>query len=391
MHGAYSCKPTRCIIAFLAAVFVVAVCGQIGPEQLIQAGHWKRARALVESDSRQARDAALTNFLRSQIRYAFGDHGAPLPLAEKAVELNGQVAKYHRQLAEVLGVQAQHAGPLQQLLLARRFRKEIGRAIDLDPRDVQARRDLLEFYLLAPGIAGGDTRKAGEVAEQIGGIDAPEGFLAKARIALYQKRTAEAETLLQKGAQAQPPSYRAQTELARFRLDPDHLDRTAAELAARHALDLDRNRAEAYNILAGIYAGSGEWTALDSILKEVSQQNPDDLAPYYYAADRLLGAGREPRRAERYLRTYIGQESEGNEPGAPEAHWKLGLALEAQGRSDEAVAEWKQSLQLDPASPAARELKRLHASRATAQNSPSPLVNQGTAECVQCVRRPISR
>ena len=340
---------------------------QAGPEQLIQAGHWKRARALVESGSGQAADAAFTNFLLSQIRYAFGDHAAPLPLAEKAVVLNGGVGKYHRQLAEVLGVQAQHAGPFQQILLARRFRKEIGAAIDLDARDVQARRDLLEFYLLAPGIVGGDPHKAVEVAEQISGLDAPEGFLAKARIALFQKRTADAGALLRKAAQAQPPSYRAQIEFARFCLDPDHFDRQTAELAAKRALDSDRNRAEAYNILAEIYAGGGDWMPLDSILKEASQQNADDLAPFYYAADRVLRAGREPGRAERYLRTYLGQEAEGNEPDAPQAYWKLGLALEAQGRSDEAVVQWKRSLQLDPASPAARELKRVHSLRAAAE------------------------
>jgi tetratricopeptide (TPR) repeat protein len=358
VRGAYSRKLVPYLLLFSVATVVAQ---EAEPEQLIQGGHWKRARVLVESVFRQPGDAALANFLLSQIHYAFGDHAAPLAFAEKAVLLNGHVAKYHRQLAEVIGVQAQHAGPVQQLLLAHRFRKEIGRAIDLDPRDVQARRDLLEFYLLAPGIAGGDPRKAAEVAEQIGALDTPEGFLAQARIALLQKRTSDAEALLRKAARAQPSSYRAQIELARFCLDPDHLDREAAERAARHALDVDRTRTGAYNILAGIYAGRGDWVALDSILKEASQQNPDDLAPYYYAADRLLSAGHEPSRAERYLRTYLSQEAEGNEPGAPDAHWKLGLALEAQGRPAEAVAEWKQSLQLDPASPAAHELKRLRA------------------------------
>src|SRR5262249_39722885 len=162
-------------------------------------------------------------------------------LAERAVVLNPHVAKYHRQLAEAIGVKAEHAGPFQQLLLARRFRKEIDNAIDLDSKDIQARRDLLEFYLIAPSIAGGDFRKATGLAEQISALDAPAGFLAKARIASH-KNTAEAELLLQKAAQAQPSSYKAQIELARFYLAGQRLDREAAERAARHALDLDRSR-----------------------------------------------------------------------------------------------------------------------------------------------------
>lgn len=353
-------KSSHCISLFAAAFF----CGggfaqQTGPEQLIQGGHWKRARALVESSSRQAGDEALTSFLQSQVRYAFGDHSAPLALAERAVSLNGHVAKYHRQVAEALGVQAEHAGPLQQIFLARRFRKEIGAAIDLDPRDVQARRDLLEFYLLAPAIVGGNSRKAADVAEQIAEIDAPEGFLAKARIAMFHKHINEGGALLRSAAEARPTSYRAQIELARFCLDPEHLDRGAAEKTARKALDLDRTRAEAYNVLVGIYVDRAEWASLDSILKEASRQNPDDPAPFFYAADHLLSAGLEPAGAERYLRVYLGQKPEGNEPQESEAHWKLGVALEAQGRTMEAIAEWKQSVQLDPTSKAARELKRI--------------------------------
>ena len=157
-------------------------------EKLIEAGHWKRARTIVEARLREAPDDALATFLLSQIRSAFGDRSSPLALAEKAVALDGRTAKYHRQIAEVVGVAAQHAGAIQQLFLARRFRKEIDAALSCDPQDIQALGDLLEFYLLAPGIAGGDPRKAVEVASRIAAIDAAEGFLARARIAQFHKQ-----------------------------------------------------------------------------------------------------------------------------------------------------------------------------------------------------------
>ncbi|MEI9971831.1 MAG: hypothetical protein WDO73_07120, partial [Ignavibacteriota bacterium] len=114
---------------------------------------------------------------------AFGDHDSPLSLAEKAVALDGAVAKYHRQVAEVTGVMAQHAGVFQQFLLARRFRREIDTALSLDGRDVQALRDLMEFYLLAPGIVGGDKEKAKALAARIADIDPVQGQLAHARLA----------------------------------------------------------------------------------------------------------------------------------------------------------------------------------------------------------------
>ena len=308
-------------------------------EQQIQAGHWKRARALVERRYHQAPDDALANYLLSQIRYAFGDQTAPLTFAEKAVLLNGGVGKYHRQLAEVLGVEAQHAGPFRLLVLARRFRKEIDTAIGLDSRDTQALRDLMEFYLVAPGIAGGDFGKAEATAERIQAINAPEGLLAKARIAAYRKQNGAQEAWLREAAQAQPPSYGARVELGEFELGKQHPGLAEAAAAAQDGLKLDRTRVGSYAVLAAVDAVHADWGGLEGILAESLKQVPDDLTPYFRAAEQLLKAGRDPARAEQYLRKYLSEEPEGNEPSAAEARRKLALAIAAQGGAGRAIAE----------------------------------------------------
>jgi tetratricopeptide (TPR) repeat protein len=331
---------------------------QSAPEKLIVEGHWKRARAIVEARIREAPDDPLANFLFSQVRNAFGDRESPLPAAETAVALDGREAKYHRQLAEVLGVTAQHANVFQQALLARRFRKEIDTALVLDPRDTQAWRDLMEFYLLAPGIIGGDESKAEATAQRLSAIDPMEGFLAQARLAAYHQRTERAEEALLKAVGAQPASYRARIALAQFYLSPLRQSPENAERQAREALNLDRGRVEAYAVLAEIYADREKWGELDSILATAPKEVPDDFTPYYRAADRLLTSGKDLTRAEFYLRTYLGQEPEGNEPPLAEGHWKLGLVLEKEARKIEAANEWREALRLDPHSPAARELKR---------------------------------
>jgi hypothetical protein len=173
--------------AILLLLAVPAWAQETTPERLIETGHWKQARSIVERRLRETSQDPNLIFLQSQIRNAFGDRTTPLSLAEKAVALAPGVARYHRQLAEVQGVMAQHANAFQQLLLARRFRKEIDAAIAIDPRDLQAQRDLMEFYLLAPGIAGGDVKRAEATAQSIAAIDAAEGLSAKARIAAYRK------------------------------------------------------------------------------------------------------------------------------------------------------------------------------------------------------------
>ncbi len=304
-----------------AGCFALAMIGlasaygqQLDAEKLIGTGHWKKARAIVDARIRQTPNDAQANFLLSQIRNAFGDYTTPHSLAEKAVALDAHVAKYHRQLAEVLGVEAQHAGPLKIVFLAHQFRGEIDTAISLDPSDIQAQRDLLEYYLLAPGIAGGDLQKAGGVAKHIGELDAAEGFLAQARLAAYRKQASQTEAILRCAVDAQPPSYRARVELAKFYLGGEHPNPDGAEVTAKELSRMDRGRVDSYLFLAQVYAQRGDWSSLDATLTEGAQQNPDDLAPYFRAAETLFRNGRDEVRARRYLAVYLEHEPEGNEP-----------------------------------------------------------------------------
>ena len=310
-------------MSFALLVCLASPAAQTEPERLIEAGHWKRARTIVEARIREAPDDPLANFLLSQVRNAFGDHDSPLSLAEKAVALDNRTAKFHRQVAECLGVMAQHSNVVQQVFLARRFRKEIDAALALDPRDTQALRDQMEFYLLAPGIVGGDQKKASETAGRLRGIDAAEGLLAQARMASFQKRTADAEKFLHQAAEVQPASYKARIALAQFygASEPPNWDGAAS--AANGALALDHTRVDAYSILAEAHAARAEWAELDALLDTASRDVPDDLTPYYRAAQRLLLLGRETPRAQRYLRLYLSQPVEGNEPSAADARAKL--------------------------------------------------------------------
>jgi tetratricopeptide (TPR) repeat protein len=221
---------------------------------------------------------------------------------------------------------------LQQVLLARRFRKEIDAALALDPRDTQAWRDLLEFYLLAPGIIGGDARLATETAGRLRAIDPVAGLLAQARLAAFRKQPADAEASLRRAADAQPPSYRARVALAEFRIDavPPRFD--DARKPAEEALALDPGRVDAYAMLAEIHAALEQWTELEGVLAAAAKDVPDDLAPFYRAAVRLLASARDLPRAERYLRTYLAQPPEGNAPSAADARAQLRLVLAKEGR-----------------------------------------------------------
>jgi len=99
---------------------------------------------------------------------------------------------------------------------------------------------------------------------------------------------------------------------------------------------------------------------LDAILAQAEKNVPDNLSPYYQAGRLLLNPGSDLPRAENYFRKYLTQEPE---PGAPQhahAYWRLGLALEKQGRKPEAINALETAVRLKPdLAEAKKDLKRL--------------------------------
>ena len=317
-------------VALVVCVFAVGgIAADTPAEQLIAAGHWKRARALVEADAAAHPGRALNFYLLSQIRYAFGDHETPYALAEKAVELAPSVGKYHRQLAEVTGMVAEGANPVRLLILARRFHKEVDAAIALDPHDPLAVRDLMEYYLRAPGLVGGDVAKASELARRIAAIDPVNGYLAQARIARHRKDGAKAAATLDEGVRSLPNAYRLRVAAAEAFCDPATRDLAKAEVHARAAIAIDGTRMDAYAVVARILTLRKQWMELDTLLAAAEAAVPEDLTPCYRAAETLLETGTNLALAERLLRKYCASEPEGDAPSLAEAQAKLRRVTES--------------------------------------------------------------
>jgi tetratricopeptide (TPR) repeat protein len=136
-----------------------------------------------------------------------------------------------------------------------------------------------------------------------------------------------------------------------------------AEKVAREAVILDPSAEGGYNILARVYAGAQRWNDLDQLLAHVDKESAEDAGPYYAAAESLLEAGQDFRRAERYLTHYLTQVPEGRQPTHAEARWLLAKFYEKEGRKADAVRELMTAVQLQPDfEPAKRDLKRLRQS-----------------------------
>ena len=330
------------------------------PDALMDAGHWKRARSIVEPRARQKPDDAELAYQLSRIRLAFGDAEASQKLAEQALAKDDKNARYHYQVAEASIAQTDGAGMFKALSLSRRARQEWQAAISLDPKYVEPRASLAEFYAQAPGIAGGDKEKARTMAEEVAALDAVQGFLERATLAALEKQRDQAARFYEEAVKAGPRNYRALTAAAGFfALGPEKQCELAQKFA-RDALALDGGRSAAYAMLASCAAHEQNWKELDSVLAQSEKSVSDDFSAFYQAGKTLLLDQKDFQRAEAYFRKYLSQEPEGNAPDLAAGHWRLALVLEKEGRKPDAVTELEAALKLKPNfEEAKKDLKRL--------------------------------
>ena len=351
---------TWCFVFLGLLVTGAARGGDSSPESLLEAGHLKRLRAWAEPRvAANPNDAQAAYFLASAKESA-GDFDGALPLAEKALSLDPNSARYHLLVGNICIQQGQKAGIFKGLGLAHRFRDETQRAISLDPKYLDAREALMEYYFEAAGIAGGDKKKAWAMAEEIGKMDAARGFLAQATLAAKEKNPSKQEEFYQKALAAAPHDGRVLRVVAGFYVSDSQKKYDLAEKYALEAMKLDDQRAGPYTVLGLIYAATERWKNLDALLEQSEKKIPDDCGPHYQAGKAVLASGKDLPRAERYFRKYLTVEPEGGEPHWAAAHWRLGQVLEKQGKKPEAIAEMEESLRLEQDFKQAKEdLKRL--------------------------------
>lgn len=154
-------------------------------------------------------------------------------------------------LGKSLGRRAESANPLLAPSLASKARRWFERAVELNPRNLEAMSDLLEYYLEAPGFLGGGMDKARALAARIKEVDPAEGANAEARVALKRKEFPAAEEHLRRAIALAPQQVARILDLASFLAKQGRFDeseetyRQAARINPQHPRLLFE-RAESY-------------------------------------------------------------------------------------------------------------------------------------------------
>ncbi|MGH7963650.1 MAG: tetratricopeptide repeat protein [Candidatus Binatia bacterium] len=135
--------------------------------RLFESGRLADARRFFEALVKKAPAEAAGAFYLGRIAFKEEQYDRAVEWLEKAVQLAGGNSEYHLWLGRAYGHQAQRATVIQQPLLARKVKEHFEKAVALDPDNLAARSDLMDYYLTAPSLLGGSKEKAQKQAEEI--------------------------------------------------------------------------------------------------------------------------------------------------------------------------------------------------------------------------------
>ena len=298
------------IVYLLLAWFVPpGMLASSSPQELLASGRVDEAVEMLEQQVRQAPNGAEGYNLLCRAYFMTAEWDRGIPNCERARNLDPQNSQYHLWLGRIYGEKADHAGFFSAAGLAKKVRTSFERAVELAPNDWQARVDLGEFYLEAPGIVGGGKDKAGEQANALMPIKPGMAYWLLGRIAEKNKDTAEAERQYRAGIAATRSGARAWLELAIY---------------FRHVNRLDD---------------------MEKALREVDNAPLDHHEALMDGASLLMRTGRDPALGIRLLERYFAAGTVEEGP-AFKAHEYWGQLLERQGDHRGAAEQYRAALAL---------------------------------------------
>ena len=292
---------------------------------LLSSGSVDQAIAALHGRITASPNDADAHNLLCRAYFTLGQWDRGIAACERAVSLAPQNSQFHLWLGRIYGEKADRSGFMTAAGLARRVAHEFEAAVHLNPNSVDARSDLAEFYLEAPGIVGGGRDKAEEQANSLQNLDPARADWVNARIAEKKK------------------------------------DYAAAEQNYRRAIQDSHGAASAWLNLGLFYRHRERWDEMQETLTHVRPAPLDRPDALVDAAEILLRAQRNIPEAVQLLRAYLNSDTKVEQAPAFKVHYLLGTADERLGDKQAAAAEYKTALELaSEFQPARQALERVN-------------------------------
>jgi tetratricopeptide (TPR) repeat protein len=293
----------------LLAATVIAAADDSAPA-LLAAGRADDAIVNLRTKINTSPSDAESYNLLCRVYFSTGDWDQGISACQKAVGLEPNNSRYHMWLGRIYGEKADASNFMSAASLAGKVRNEFEAAVRLDPNNVDARSDLGEFYLEAPGIVGGGRDKAEAQAKTLASLDAAKAHYLEGRLAEKRK-------------------------------DPG-----AAEKEYRAAIEASHGSALTWFNLALFFRHQQRWGDMEDAINHAVSAQLDHPEIIMESGEVLIRSGRNFPIAIQYLRRYLALNPKAEEAPAFKAHYLLGTALEKQGDKQAAAQEYRAALSL---------------------------------------------
>lgn len=243
--------------------------------------------------------------LRCRVFYTEERWDDAIGACSRAVQIQGSNSSYHMWLGRAYGKKAQQVSFMAAYKLAKLIRVEFETAASLGPKDGEALSDLGEYYTEAPAVLGGGYGKAEAVAKQLDGFAPVRAIDLRAQIAEAKK------------------------------------DYASAEKAFRAKISASHSSAQSWMDLGSFYRRQERWNEMLAALESGAVAADGDGGPALAdGAATLIKAGREPKRAIEWMRTYLASDALSEDEPAFAVHVRLGTLLKQQGDAAGAQKEF---------------------------------------------------
>lgn len=270
-------------------------------------------QAFSQAHAAAPNDAAiLADLARATLRQG-GHNKQAVDDAQQAVALAPGKAAYQLLLGDAYSNYVDDVSFFSKLGIAHKIRDAYLKAVALDPDNATAHFSLAMYYLVAPGIAGGDVDKGKAQIAVLAKLAPALADSLNARLAMQDKQGAQAEDWLRKAAAASMDGGE-EVALGAYQASGKHWDQALATLRAATV---------------------------------THPQNPDA----WYQIGRLAAEGHvDAVTGIKALQTYLGMPIDwhnGNQPYCW-AEFHLAQIHARQGDKADARAEYQQALRLNP-------------------------------------------
>jgi cytochrome c-type biogenesis protein CcmH/NrfG len=296
------------LLAIAMGICSLAAAAAPAPDALLAQGRIDDAITSLETKLSSTPDDAQAHNLLCRAYFILDNLEAAVRACQKAVSLEPSNSDFHLWLGRVYGEKASHSNFFSAAGLAKKTHNEFETAVRLDPNTLEARADLAEFYVEAPGIVGGGKDKAEQQAREMARLDPAQGELVEAWIAEKNKDLSGAE---------------------------DHF---------RDAARLSGGKPGAWLNLAQFYRRTGHMDKMQDAVEHAIRANGSDRV-LMQAAEILNRSKRDVPRAVELLQKYLSKQTVEDAP-AFKAHYLLGTIYEEQGNNAAAAREYRSALAL---------------------------------------------